>query len=99
MSQDSAISNKDEQESLLINNENNNIIITSPTLDENNIRRYQPLSYFKTCRNFTRKHSKWFILTFILITLYCLAIYILTLIGMAELVRCIDMLFIYNINS
>ena len=99
MSQDSAISTKDELESLLINNDNNNIIITSPTLDENNIRRYQPLSYFKTCRNFTTKHSKWFILIFMLTTLYCLVIYILTLIGMAELVRSIDTLFIYNTNS
>lgn len=87
MSQDSTRSNKDEQESLLLINENDTNIITSPTLEDSNLRRSQPLPYFKTCRSFTIKHSKLFILILILITLYCLVIYILTLIGMAELVR------------
>lgn len=90
------LSNKDEQESLLLSNENKSNITTT---EESNIHRSQPLSYFRTCRQFTIKHSKLFVLIFILITLYCLVIYILTLIGMAELVRCIDMLYIYNINS
>ena len=86
MSQESARSNTGERESLLINNENNNII-TSSTLEEAILQRSQSLSHFKSCQKFIIKHSKWFILMFILITLYCIVIYILTLIGMAELVR------------